>query len=70
MLASQFALIAGPGVIFFLLAVLFVYKAAQICQYASSRVAEGSIQARTTQMRTRGIQTRDVLEEIDTTVFL
>ena len=53
MLASQFALIAGPGVIFFLLAVLFVYKAVQMCLYASSRVAEGSIQARTTQMRTR-----------------
>ena len=70
MLASQFALIAGPGVIFFLLAVLFVYKAAQICLYASSGVAEGSIQARTTQMRTRGTQTRDVREEIDTTVFL
>ena len=31
MLASQFALIAGPGVIFFLLAVLFVYKAVNIC---------------------------------------
>ena len=26
MLASQFALVAGPGVVFFVLAVLFVYK--------------------------------------------
>ena len=69
MLASQFALVAGPGVIFFLLAVLFVYKAAQICLYASSGVAEGSIQARTTHM-TRGTQTRDMREEIATTVFL
>ena len=70
MLASQFALIAGPGVIFFLLAVLFVYKAAQICLYGSSGVAERSIQARTTQMSMRGTQTRDMREESGTTVFL
>ena len=69
MLASQFALVAGPGVIFFVLAALFVYKAAQICLYASSGVAEGSIHARTTQM-TRGTQTRDMREEVATTVFL
>ena len=53
MLASQLALIAVPGVIFVLLAVLFLYKAVNIC-YGSSGVAEMRTQARTTHMRTRG----------------
>ena len=70
MLASQLALVAKPGVIFFVLAVLFLYKAAQICLHASSGLAEGNIEARTTQMSTRGTQTRDMREEIATTVFL
>ena len=70
MLASQFSLIAVPGVIFFLLAVLFVYKAVNICLYGSSGVAERRTQARTTHMRTRATQTRETRDEIDTSVFL
>ena len=69
MLASQLALIVVPGVIFVLLAVLFLYKAVNIC-YGSSGVAEMRTQARTTHMRTRGTQTRDMREEIGTKVFL
>ena len=69
MLASQLALIAVPGVIFVLLAVLFLYKAVNIC-YGSSGVAEMRTQARTTHMRTRGTQTRETRGEHDTTVFL
>ena len=69
MLASQLALIAVPGVIFVLLALLFLYKAVNIC-YGSSGVAEMRTQARTTHMRTRGTQTRETRDEIDTTLFL
>ena len=69
MLASQLALIVVPGVIFVLLAVLFLYKAVNIC-YGSSGVAEMRTQARTTHMRTRGTQTRETRGEHDTTVFL
>ena len=69
MLASQLALIVVPSVIFVLLAVLFLYKAVNIC-YGSSGVAEMRTQARTTHMRTRGTQTRETRGEHDTTVFL
>ena len=74
MLASQLALIAVPGVIFVLLALLFLYKAVNIC-YGSSRVAEMRTQPRRTDMthmRTRGTQTRETRgeHEHDTTVFL
>ena len=69
MLASQLALIVVPGVIFVLLAVLFLYKAVNIC-YGSSGVAEMRTQPRTTHMRTRGSQTRETRGEHDTTVFL
>ena len=69
MLASQLALIAVPGVIFVLLAVLFLYKAVNIC-YGSSGVAEMRTQARKTHMRTRGTQTRETRDEIYTTVLL
>ena len=72
MLASQLALIAVPGVIFVLLALLFLYKAMNIC-YGSSGVAEMRTQPRTTHMthmRTRGTQTRETRGEHDTTVFL
>ena len=75
MLASQLALIVVPGIIFVLLAVLFLYKAVNIC-YGSSGVAEMRTQARTTHMThmrtrgTRGTQTRETRGEHDTTVFL
>ena len=77
MLASQLALVAAPGVIFFVLAVLFLYKAAQICLHTSSGLyecglTEGNIEAtRTTQTTTRGTQTCDLQErENSTTIFL
>ena len=75
MLASQLALIAVPAVIFVLLALLFLYKAVNIC-YGSSRVAEMRTQPRRTDMthmshmRTRGTQTREVNMTPPDTVFL
>ena len=71
--ASQLALIAVPAVIFVLLALMFLYKAVNIC-YGFSRVAEMRTTPRRTDMthRTRGTQTREARgeHEYDTTVFL
>ena len=75
MLASQLALIVVPGVIFVLLALLFLYKAVNIC-YGSSRVAEMRTTPRRTDMthmghmRTRATQTREVNMTPPDTVFL
>ena len=73
--ASQLALIAVPAVIFVLLALMFLYKAVNIC-YGFSRVAEMRTTPRRTDMthmghmRTRGTQTREVNMTPPDTVFL
>ena len=67
--ASQLVFIAVPGLIFVLLALMFLYKVVNM----ASRVAEMRTTPRRrdmTHMRTRGTQTREVNMTPPDTVFL